>query len=269
MTKSSGFSALLKQWRAARGKSQLSLSLVAGVSAKHIAFLERGRTRPSRDMVLLLAEALDVPLRERNALLHAAGFAAMYTEAELGSAWSEPARKALEFVLVRHEPYPALVIDAAWNVLLSNHAARRLFSRFKRDPRAASTNALCLCFDPAGMRPFITNWPHIAGHLLRRLRREAVGRASDSEVARVLAQATTFEGAADAEATIAQELDLPFIPLVLERDGQRLRLFSLISSFGTALDLSLHDLRIETLFPADAASERALRDLSQRDRATS
>src|SRR5262249_12997433 len=153
---------------------------IAGVSSKHVAFLETGRASPSREMVLLLARALEVPLRDRNLLLRAAGFADAYRESGLDAPSIEPARRALRFILKRHEPYPAMVIDASWNVLIANHAASRLVARFVDRPVGAGVNLLRMLFDPSALRPFVVNWPQIASVVLERLHREAMDGGASS-----------------------------------------------------------------------------------------
>jgi transcriptional regulator with XRE-family HTH domain len=260
------FGKLLSHWRTLRGHSQLKLAERAGVSARHLSFLEVGRAQPSREMVIALARALEVPPQQRNAWLRAAGFAELYATSPLDAKAMEPALRALKFVLARHEPLPALVIDAAWDVQLSNRAARRLFGSFVRTPPAASLNILRSLFDPAGLRPFVVNWAEIAGVLIDRLHLEALGAAETAPVRRLLAELLATPGL-PAE-FVAPELaaqTLPFVPLILERDGLSLSLFSLISSFGTPLDLTLHDLRIETLLPADDATRQALESAAAAD----
>jgi transcriptional regulator with XRE-family HTH domain len=259
------FGRLLKHWRRVRKESQLGLSHVAGVSAKHIAFIEGGRACPSREMVLTLAQALDVPLRERNLLLRAAGFADVYVESALGAPAIEPVRRALQFVLARHDPYPAMLLDTSWNLQLANDAARRLLAAFSTSQFPAQPNVLKVLFDPRGLRPFVENWPDISGHLLRRLAREVVGTADDAPSRRLLSELLASPGAPSLQVTHPLEAaPLPFIPLVLRRGELRLSMFSLVSSLGTAIDLTLHDLRVETLLPADESTARLLRRMAER-----
>jgi transcriptional regulator with XRE-family HTH domain len=261
------FGRLVKHWRSLRKESQLALSHAAGVSARHVAFVETGRARPSRAMVLTLAEALDVPLRERNVLLRAAGFADAYPESALDAPAIGRARRSLELLLARHDPYPAMVIDPAWNLHLANRAARTLFSTLLKHPERAPTNLLRLLFDPRWLRPFVVSWEAIASHLLRRLQREAIGTAADAPLRRLLAELLALPGVAALRASHPFDpVDgaLPIIPLHLERGPLRLRLHSLVSAFPTAVDLTLADLRIETLLPVDDATERALRKLARR-----
>jgi len=172
---------LLRGWRDLRGKSQLDLSLDAGISQRHLSFIETGRSVPSRETLLQVAEALDVPLRERNALLLAAGYAPAYPE----PAWDAPEMAsiaaALRRMLRQHEPFPAIVMDRYWDVVLTNDAAPRFFGRFVNlSARPTPRNMLHLMFDPDGMRPFVANWEGVARSLLARVRREAVGRVLDT-----------------------------------------------------------------------------------------
>jgi transcriptional regulator with XRE-family HTH domain len=171
---------LLRQWRAARRTSQLALSLETGVSQRHISFIESGRSVPGRDTLMLLAVVLDVPLRDRNALLLAAGYAPMYSEAAWDSAGMGSVNRALARMLRQHDPYPAMVMDRHWNVLTTNDSAPRFFNGFvDMAARKGTRNILHLMFDPAGMRPFIAGWEQVARSLLQRVAREAVGGVMD------------------------------------------------------------------------------------------
>ena len=152
---------LLRHWRAARRVSQLDLALDADVSSRHLSFVETGRAQPSREMVLRLAEALEVPLRERNALLLAAGYAPLYRETDLGAPEMVDARHAVEFILAQQEPYPAIVVDRHWNVLLANQATHRFLALFLPGPPAGPVNVMRLIFDPQGVRPFVENWEEV------------------------------------------------------------------------------------------------------------
>jgi len=260
------FGALLKHWRSLRAISQLRLSESAGVSVKHIAFIETGRARPSRDMVLTLARSLGVPPREQNALLHAAGFAPAYPEAPIDSATLEPALNALKFVLTRHEPYPAFVVDPDWTLRLANKAARRLLARFSRvEPRFSEPpNALRLLFGDDWLRTRIDNWPEISAQLIERLKREADDPGLGAATRALLADLIAARGSPDQSDTHPTGPDtLPFVPLKLSEGRTKLSMFSLVSSFGTAVDLTLHELRIETLLPADEATARQLRRMAR------
>src|ERR1700761_183282 len=171
---------LLRRWRAARGRSQLDLAMDMGVSQRHISFIESGRSSPSRALLLGVSNALAIPLRDRNALLLAAGYAPMYAEPAWDAVEMRVVHRALERMLKQHEPYPALVMDRHWNVLMTNEAAQKFFGRFvdlARYPKPR--NLLRLMFDPQGLRPFVANWDAVAASLFQRIHREAVGGVID------------------------------------------------------------------------------------------
>jgi transcriptional regulator with XRE-family HTH domain len=249
--------ALLKDWRARRGKSQLDLSLDTGVSQRHISFVESGRSVPSRVRLLDLADALDVPLRERNTLLLAAGYAPIFSEA----AWDEPeiscVSNALKRLLRQHEPFPAFVMDRYWNVLMTNEAAPRFFGRFiDLDAHPKPRNLLRLTFDPSGLRPFIANWEEASRGLLARVYRESVGRSLDGKTKALLVELMSFPDV-KAERTAPNASDsLPVIPLAFAKGGERLSYFSIVATVGAPQAVAAQELRIESLFPADEATER-------------
>jgi transcriptional regulator with XRE-family HTH domain len=256
------FGALLRQWRNRQKLSQLELALRADVSARHLSFVETGRAQPSREMVLLLAEVLDVPLRERNRLLRAAGFADQYRETALDDPELAAARRALEFVLERHEPFPAAVVGPSWEVRMANRAALRLIAHFAPEatPRP---NLMRLLFDPRGTRPFVVNWEEVASGMIQRVHREALaggpGCPSEGLLRELLDQP---EVPADWRRPDLLRANAPFFQLVLERDGLRLSLFTTIATFGTPHDVTLQELRLETFFAADEATDQALRRLA-------
>ncbi|OZI33996.1 transcriptional regulator [Bordetella genomosp. 10] len=251
--------ALLRHWRDLRRKSQLELSLDTGVSQRHLSFIEIGRSAPSRQMLIDIATALDIPLRDRNTLLLAGGYAPIYQD----GAWDGPEMraiaKALEQMLRRHEPFPALVMDRYWNVLMTNRSAPRFFGRFTDlSARKPPRNMLHLVFDPAGLRPCIADWPAVARSLMQRVYREAVGRVIDDKTRELLAALMAYPGvepdwlspkAADARAA------MPVIPLGLVKDGRVLNYFSLVTTVGTPQTVAAQEIRIECMFPADEATE--------------
>jgi transcriptional regulator with XRE-family HTH domain len=186
---------LLRQWRDVRGKTQLDLSFDAGVSQKHISFVESGRSIPSRQMLLDLAQALGVPLRERNELLMAAGYAPLYSDQVLDAPLMNSISKALQRMLRQHEPFPAIVMDRHWNVLMTNDAAPQLFNCFIDLTKwPMPRNLLHLMFDPAGLRPFVAKWPETARGLLGRVYREALGRVIDERTKGLLAELSQYPG---------------------------------------------------------------------------
>jgi len=253
------FGLLLKEWRRVRRKSQLTLALEGEVSPRHLSFVESGRSVPSRDMVQTLAEALDVPLRDRNALLVAAGYAPLYAERALESVDLIQVRRALTRLLEHQEPYPAVVLDPQWNVLETNRAAPRLFSHFV-DLAALPEplNLLRSIFDPAGLRPWIANWDVVAQTLAHRVFREAVGGVPDPRVLSLLDELRAYPGSpAPGLPTTAE--DLPFHPVQFRKGSLSLSFFSMVTTVGAPHDITAQELRIETFFPSDDETERFAR----------
>jgi transcriptional regulator with XRE-family HTH domain len=255
-TRASSAGALLRQWRDIRGKTQLDLSFDAGVSQKHISFVESGRSVPSRQMLLDLAQALDVPLRERNELLLAAGYAPSYADPALDTPAMTSINHALRRMLRQHEPFPAIVMDRYWNVLMTNDAAPELFNCFiDMSARPAPRNLLHLMFDPDGMRPFIANWPQTARGLLARVYREAVGHVVDIRTKALLEELSQYpEVKPEWRAPSASDV-MPMIPLSFVKDGVTLDYFSLITTVGTPQAVTAEELRLECMFPANEATE--------------
>src|SRR5438876_9199653 len=256
---------LIRHWRARRQLSQLDLAGEAGVSSRHVSFIETGRTQPSREMVLQLARALDVPLRDRNDLLTAAGFAPIYRTTDLDAPALTLARCALDFIVKGQEPYPALVLDRHWNVLRVNDGSARVQAVFL-DPKAVAElgppNAMRLMFHPSGFRPFIVNWEATAASLIQWLHRDAVSGRGDDETRRLLDELLAYPDvprqwrSLDLDASTA-----PFLSIEFKRDDLRLRYFTTLTSLGTPHDITLQELRIESFFPADEATEEASRRL--------
>jgi len=253
---------LLRHWRDTRGRSQIDLSLDAGVSQRHISFIESGRSVPSRQMLLDLAQALDVPLRERNTLLLAAGYAPLYAESAWNAQDMQSVTRALERILRQHEPFPALVMDRYWNVLMTNDATPRFFNCFiDMAARTGPRNMLHLMFDPHGMRPFVANWETVAQSLLQRVYRESVGRAIDGKTQELLSALLAYPDV-QSEWTSPKVLGaipvtpvLPVIPLSFTKDGQVLNYFSMVTTVGTPQTIAAQELRVECMFPADDQTE--------------
>ncbi len=261
-----GFGRLLRQWRAQRGMSQLDLALEAEISSRHLSFIETGRARPSRDMVLLLARALDVPLRGRNDLLTVAGYAPIYHETSLEAPTLAQARRALDFILRQQEPYPALVLDRRWNVLKVNEGSARVQASFL-DPAALAElgppNAMRLMFHPRAFRPYIVNWEATAASLVQWLHRDAVSGFVDGETRRLLEELLSYPDVPRHWRTLDLDASTaPFLPIELRKGELGLRFFTTLTSLGTPHDITLQELRIESFFPADEGTEEAMRRLA-------
>lgn len=252
---------MLRQWRDMRGKPQLELALDTGISQKHVSFVETGRSTPSRQMIIDLADALQIPLRERNAIFTAAGYAPVYRDEPLDAPAMRGIRQAVTRVLRQQEPFPAVVMDRYWNVIETNAAAPAFFGRFiDLSRRPNPRNLLHLMFDPAGMRPFLTHWEETAKSLLSRVRREAVGHALDHRTRALIAELMAYpDTSKDWDSGVDMPM-LPMIPLRFETQGQSLSLFSMITTVGTPQTVAAEEMRIETMFPADAEAEKAYRD---------
>lgn len=257
------FGEMMKRWRASRRLSQLDLALNAQVSARHLSFIETGRARPSRQMVIQLAEALDVPLRDRNALLQAAGFAPIYRETALDAPEMAHVKSVLQFILERHEPYGAVVLDRHWNVLMANKAMERFYP-FIADPASGGTptNVMRLTFHPRGFRPHIVNWPEVAAPLLQRLQREAAASWADTGSSDLLREMLSYPDVQQDWANADVERASLLLPVHLKKGEVEARFFTSIATLGTAQDITLHELRIETFFPADPATEKLIRRMA-------
>ena len=250
--------AQLRAWRSRRRLSQLDLALEAGVSARHLSFLETGRSRPSRDMVLRLCEELEVPLRDRNRLLLAAGFAPAYRERPLEAPEMEPVRRAVAQVLTGHEPFPAAVVDRWWNLVAANRNVSVFLQGVAPALLEPPANVLRVTLHPEGMAPRIANLAEWRGHLLDRLRRE-VAATADARLAELLAELESFPRP-DASAPPRPPQGAIAVPLVLRHDGRELTFFSTVATFGTAVDVTVAELSIEAFFPADATTARYLHE---------
>jgi len=258
--------ALLQYWRRARNLSQLALAHEANVSPRHVCFLETGRAKPSRDMVLLLADTLAVPLRERNAFLLAAGFAPMFRESSLDDPDLAPVRTAIDAILKQQEPYPAVVMNRHWDIVATNGAAARFFGMLLdgRTP-AGADNVLRLMFHPDGLRPFVENWETVAQALIRRVHREAVGGALDDTGRRLLSEILNYAGVPPRWRT--PDLGGPLVPVVsvsFRHVDQAFHFFSAVTVLGTPQDITLQELRVECFFPLDDATAAAARSLVDR-----
>ncbi len=258
---SSNFGPLLREWRLARRLTQQALAEQAEISTRHLSFLETGRAQASREMVLVLGNALDLPLRERNMLLSAAGFAPIYRETALDAAPMQHVRKALDRMLDQQEPYPAMVLDRTWNVLRMNQGCSSLFARLLagRSPEPEVFGNLAhAIFHPRGLRDVIVDWPTLAAVMAERLHRDA---AVDSELRNLRDTVLGYEGVPDPVRVPGLDGVPPIaIPVHLRApDGGEGRLFTMLTTLGTPLDVTAEELRIELYFPLDDASETFLR----------
>ncbi|SAK95926.1 XRE family transcriptional regulator [Caballeronia hypogeia] len=256
---------LLRYWRDVRGMSQLDLSLEAGVSQRQISFIESGRSVPGRDTLLTLAQTLDVPLRERNFLLLAAGYAPVYSEAPWNAQEMHGVIRALERVVRQHEPFPAIVMDRHWNVLMNNDAAPRFFGCFiDMAARQGPRNMLHLIFDPEGMRPFVADWDTVARSLLQRVYRESVGHAVDAGTRRLLDELLAYPDVPrdwNAHDGRSATPTMPVIPIGFESEGAVLRYFSMVTTVGAPQTVATQELRLECMFPVDDETEARHRRL--------
>jgi transcriptional regulator with XRE-family HTH domain len=260
------FGSLLRHWRALRRMSQLDVAMSAEVSQRHLSFLESGRARPSRGMVVRISEVLEVPLRHRNELLESVGLASVYADLPLTSTELDPAREALERILRHHEPYPAMVVDAAWNILMKNRASSRIIGACVAEADlgrlicSGYINFIRLMFDPKGMRPHVRSWDATATYLVGRLRRE-YSSDPDSPAAVLLREVLPEAPPHFVPAATALPLP-PTAPLELDINGRSLRLFNTLTTFGTPQDVTLQGVRLEMSFPMDAESDALLRRLA-------
>ena len=248
----------LRDWRRRRRMSQLDLALEAGVSARHLSFLETGRSRPSRDMVLRLCEELEVPLRDRNRLLLAAGFAPAYEERPLEAPEMEPVRRAVAQVLTGHEPFPAAVVDRWWNLVAANRNVSLFLEGVAPHLLQTPANVLRVSLHPDGMAPRIVNLGEWRGHLLDRLRRE-VAATADGRLAELLAEVEAYPQPREAAPPRPPHGAIA-VPLVLRHGERELTFFSTVATFGTAVDVTVAELSIEAFFPADGDTAAFLRD---------
>jgi transcriptional regulator with XRE-family HTH domain len=252
---------LLREWRAARGMSQLDLALRAGFSTRHVSFIETGRTHPSRQALLDLAEALEVPLRERNRLFEAGGYAHVYRHTPLAADEMSHVRGVLQFILERHDPYAAIVLDRYSNCLMGNLASYQLLTLLV-DPSLVTEHAnhLRIVFHPLGARRWIVNWEEVGRQLMARAERELGESRDDPRATALLAELRQYGGSSlrrlrDGSLSPADLL----LPIHIRKDDVELRMFSTIMTLGTPRDVTLQELRIETLFPADGESEACWR----------
>lgn len=252
---------LLRDYRARAGFSQLDLALAADTSARHLSFVETGRAKPSPALLARLGEAMDLPLRERNALLLAAGFAPRFPERALDSDDLGVVRNALDHLLKAHEPYPALVMNAHWDLYMANAPAGALMASLGLDAAQGEgpPNLMRLLLHPDGLRQSMVDWEDAARVLMRRARNEELHRPSEAR-RRLLDEVSAYPGVPqDLGDPLPGEDPMPVLGVTFERNGIRSSWFTMVTTFGTPQDVTLQELTIESFFPADAATEAAVR----------
>ena len=239
--------------------SQLTLALDADISTRHLSCVETGRAQPSREMVLRLAEALEVPLRERNTLLLAAGYPPLYRQTSLDAPEMEAARHAVDLLLRQQEPYPGIVIDRYWNTLRMNSGMKHFFARFPICESVKPHNGVRFVFHPKGLRPFIENWESVAARIIQRVHREAVANPSDETMKCFLEELLSYPAVPSRWRVLnVSDSPPPFLTLNYRWNNSSLRFFSTIATFGSPQDVALQEMRIESFFPADEATRAAL-----------
>lgn len=255
------FGQLLREWRQRRRLSQLDVATEAEISSKHLSFLETGRSQPSREMLLKLAELLDVPLRERNTMLVAAGFAPVFTERSLDDPGLRAAREAVDLVLRGHEPYPALAIDRHWTMLASNRAVAPLLEGVSPALLKPPVNVLRLSLHPEGLAPRIVNLSAWRAHLFARLRRQ-IDVSGDRELVVLHDELMQLPAPAANAREVRIDAGSVAVPFQLAMNGGVLSFISTTTVFGTPIDITLSELALETFFPADATTAQILRGSS-------
>ena len=262
------FGPMLRTWRRRRGASQLALALQSGVSQRHVSFLESGRARPSREMVVQLSSALDVPLRQRNAMLLAAGFAPAYRETSLAAPELAPVARAIDHMLRQQEPYPAVVIDRFWNLMRANNAATAFIGllfegALPPPPPGKAPNVLRWLLDPTALRPKIANWEEVARHLVSATYAEVLADGGEPQALAFIEEIMAYP---DVPASFRrlrfEDRPLPVLTLDCMVGGKSLSVFTTIATLGTPQDVTLQEVRIESFFPADDRSDAVFRSLA-------
>jgi len=255
------FPALLRYWRGTRGLSQLDLAGASGVSAKHISFLETGRANPSQEMVLRLASTMDLALRDQNALLVSAGFAAMFREDEGG--YDPAVKRALDIMLRHHEPFPLFVFDRHYDMVMSNEATGRFLKLLLGDRAEEERNVMRMLFDPGLLRPHVVAWERVARALLHRMQRELLHRRRDAGLSSLISTLCAYPDVPDDWRV--PDLTTPSVASLevhFEFAGQRLGFLTTLTVFQAPQNVSLEELRIESYYPLDDATEQLCRNLA-------
>ncbi len=263
---SSSFGPLLRRWRSERHFTQERLALEAEVSTRHLSCLEGGKASPSREMVLILASTLDLPLRDRNVLLGAAGYQPAYGGGALEGEALATVRRALDLILAKHEPYGAIVFDRLGNLQRMNDGARRLLAHYIErapdDPRVLA-NVHHALFHPHGLRPWIVNWEEVTGLLVERLHREIALHPEDHERRALMDEILRYPGVPTRfQASSATHRADPIVPVHLRKGGRDVRLLTTLTTLGTPLDATAQEITIESYYPLDDDAERFVRDLA-------
>jgi transcriptional regulator with XRE-family HTH domain len=264
MAEAGGFPSRLRMWRSRRGKSQLALALDADVSQRHLSFLELGRAAPSRDMVLRLSAAMALPMRSQNELLLSAGFAPMWRETPMDTAGLGAVNRALEFMLRQQEPYPAFVVDRRWTLLRANAGARGLVAflldapGWQPDP-ANPVNLADALVGPAVLRPFIANWHDVVLYFVRSVQADALFDGTD-ETRALLDRLLAYPDVPRlADLPAPEEVHEPVLAIAFEKGETPLRLFTALTTLGTPQNITTQEIRVETFFPADPASDAIMK----------
>jgi transcriptional regulator with XRE-family HTH domain len=252
------FGQRLKWWREQRGHSQLALAGMGDISQRHLSFLESGRAEPSREMVLRLCAVLDVPLRQQNALMLAAGFAPVWRESALTDPELAQVNGALDFMLAQQEPYPAFVVDRRWNLLRANAGAGRMVAFLLGAAPEGPVNLADALVSPGVLRPFIANWEDVAVHFLRSVQADAVADGT-AETAELLRRLVSYPGVPPLSRVAPLETHTPVLNIHFRKGDTTLRVFTTIATLGTPQDVTLQEIRIECFFPADDASATLFR----------
>jgi transcriptional regulator with XRE-family HTH domain len=263
------FGQLLKRWRSQRNFSQLDLSMASDVSQRHISFMESGRARPSRDMVIKLSLVLDIPLRQQNEMLTTAGFAPIYSEFDLTAPELAPIRRALDCMLRQQEPYPALVMDRYWNQVTTNQGAAKLLGWLLAGhavPAEICQNLMKLTLHPKGIKSYVANWNEIAQRLLHRIHRESLAEGPNTQAQTLFNEVLAYPGIqALWHAPTPENWHLPLLSITFKKESTQFTFFTTLTTLGTPQDITLQELRLECLFPADDATEKHFKNLNPRE----
>lgn len=259
--KEKAFGPRLKWWREHRALSQLDLSGAAEMSQRHLSFLESGRADPSREMVLRLCAALDIPLRQQNALMLAAGFAPVWRESDLSAPELAKVNAALDFMLAQQEPYPAFVVDRRWNLLRANGGAGKLVAYLLGAAPAGAVNLADALVAPDVLRPFLDNWEEVTLHFLRSVQADAIADGTE-ETAELLRRLLSYPGVPPLSRVAPLETHTPVVNFHFRKGDTAFSMFTFISTLGTPQDVTLQEIRIECFFPSDEASAALWRSLT-------